>query len=194
MAGEKSDAGRQVTQLLHDWRAGDRAAAEELFRALYRELRIIAANRLRAERGGHTLQPTALVNELYLRLADREALRIEDRGHFFAIAARTMRRILIDYERARKANKRGGDLDRLSLSVVDQFKRSGSAEDLTILDDALSRLYELQPRAVHVVELRCFAGLQEREISALLGVSVNTVNRDWRFARAWLRSELACMG
>lgn len=193
MAGEKNDAGRQVTQLLRAWRAGDRAAAEELFRVLYRELRIIAANRLRAERRGHTLQPTALVNELYLRLADREALRIEDRGHFFAIAARTMRRILIDYERARKADKRGGDLDRLSLNVVDQFKGSRSAEDLILLDDALSRLNELQPRAAQVVEFRCFGGLQEREIAALLGVSVNTVNRDWRFARAWLISELTSM-
>jgi RNA polymerase sigma factor (TIGR02999 family) len=138
----------------------------------------------------HTLEPGALVNELYIRLLGSEPIAYRDRAHFFAIAAQTMRRILIDYARARTAEKRGGEQQRVSLTAVDGWSPVAASEDLIALDQVLSKLEKADPRAARVVELRFFGGLQEEEIAEVLGVSVITVKRDWRVARAWLIGRL----
>ena len=150
----------------------------------------MAARFLRGERGDHTLEPNALVNELCLRLLGGEPLAYGDRVHFFAVAAQTMRRILIDYARARVAAKRGGALQRVSLSGVDGWQPPGHGEDLLALDEVLAQLERMDTRAARVVELRFFGGLSEAEIADVLDVSVITVKRDWKAARAWLMARL----
>jgi len=181
---------QQITVWLTNWRQGDPQAPERLFAVVYPELRRIAARLLNNERDDHTLAPTALVNELCLRFFGGEPLSFQDRAHFFAIAAQTMRRILIDYARARIAGKRGGQPDHVRLSEVDGAAWVSRSEDVLVLDQALSKLEKADPRAARVVELRFFGGLQEEEVAEVLGVSIVTVKRDWKVARAWLVGHL----
>ena len=181
---------QQITAWLADWRRGNTQASERLAGAVHAELRQIAARFLRHERQGHTLEPHALVNELWIRLMGGEPVSYQNRAHFFAIAAQTMRRILIDHARARIAGKRGGDQQQVSLSAVDGWSPVAHYEDMLVLDQALSKLARADPRAARVVELRFFSGLQEDEVAEVLGVSVITVKRDWKVARAWLAGRL----
>ena len=190
MMEDRIPGSQKITVWLTKWRDGDQGAGERLFGAVYPELRRIAARFLRNERLNHTLEPGALVNELCMRLLGAEPIAYRDRAHFFAIAAKTMRCILIDYARARTAEKRGGEQQRVSLTAVDGWSPVAGNEDLLALDQALSKLEKADPRAARVVELRFFGGLQEEEIAEVLGVSVITVKRDWRVARAWLIGRL----
>ena len=180
----------QITSWLANWRNGDSDAADQLFAVIYPELRAIAERLLRRERNHHTLEPSALVNELCVRIFGSEPLEFQNRAHFLAIAAQTMRRILIDYARARATNKRGGEQERISLSAVGGHEPALSVEHLLALDSALSRLEKLDGRAARVVELRFFGGLREEDAAEVLGVSVITVKRDWKTARAWLMSQI----
>jgi len=144
---------------------------------------------MRSERADHTLQPTALVNELYLELLTRDQMDIKDRGHFFALAVQAMRRILVDHARAKRAHKRGGQQQRLDIECV-PLVNVENVQLMVELDEALNRLEKLDPRQCRVVELRFFAGLDEAEVAHLLGVSDRTVKRDWAMAKAWLYGEL----
>ncbi len=180
----------RVTQLLADWQRGDDEARDRLFELVHPELRRLAAAAARHERPDHTLDAPALVNELFLRLSASRQLTVDDRVHFFALAARTMRRILIDHARARVREKRGGDAERVTLSAVDGWAPARSIEDLLALEQALERLEVVEPRLAQVVELRFFAGLLEAEVASALGVSTITVKRDWKVARAWLLARL----
>ncbi len=181
---------QQITAWLADWRRGNTQASERVADAVHIELRQIATRFLRHERQGHTLEPHALVNELWMRLMGGEPVSYQNRAHFFAIAGQTMRRILIDHARARIAGKRGGDQQQVSLSAVDGWSPVAHYEDMLVLDQALSKLAVADPRAARVVELRFFSGLQEDEVAEVLGVSVITVKRDWKVARAWLAGRL----
>jgi len=170
-------------------RQGDRLALDELVTRLYPELRRRAAQYLRRERREHTLQPTALVNEAYLRLFDVEGLAWNDRAHFLAAMAQQMRRILVDYARARNAQKGPGG--RLRVALEDVARTDGPQPiDLLTIDQALTHLAVTDPRSSRVVELRFFGGLTELEMAEVLGVSVSSVKRDWLFARAWLLAHL----
>jgi RNA polymerase sigma factor (TIGR02999 family) len=170
-------------------RRGERSALEELVTLLYPELRRRAAQYLRRERRGHTLQPTALVNEAYLRLFRGDELEWNDRAHFLAAMAQQMRRILVDYARARNARKRPAAQVRVELLDVADFQH-WQPIDLLAIDQALTRLAAADPRASRVVELRFFGGLMETETAEVLGISIATVKRDWLFARAWLLDRL----
>jgi RNA polymerase sigma-70 factor, ECF subfamily len=180
----------QITSWLADWHAGDEGARDRLFAVVHPELRALAARLLQRERPDHTLEPNAVVNELYLRLVGGQPVSYQDRVHFFAIAAQTMRRILIDYARARVADKRGGQQQRVGLSAVDAASPAASSEQLLDLDTLLSELATTDPRAARVVELRFFGGLREEDVAEVLQVSVITVKRDWKAARAWLAVHL----
>jgi len=180
----------QITTWLTDWRAGDEGARDRLFAVVHPQLRVLATRLLQHERGDHTLEPNAVVNELYLRLVGGQPVSYQDRVHFFAIAAQTMRRILIDYARARVADKRGGQQQRVGLSAVDAASPAASSEQLLDLDTLLSALATTDPRAARVVELRFFGGLREEDVAEVLQVSVITVKRDWKAARAWLAAHL----
>ena len=177
---------------LRAWEQGDDGALERLLPLVYAELRSIAARHLVAERPGHTLQPTALVNEAYLRLRGLGETPWHDRTHFFAIASRIMRRILVDHARARAAQKRGADAPRVLLSDFhhEEIQPSMGAEELLDLDRALDELAAAEPRLAKLVELRFFSGLGIDEASSLLGCSTRTAKRDWVFARAWLLNRL----
>jgi RNA polymerase sigma factor (TIGR02999 family) len=180
----------QLTTLLLDWRQGNSAARDQLLAVVYKQLHALASRYLRSERRDHTLQPTALVNELYLRVfTQAEPITWQNRAHFFAVAAQTLRRILVDHARAHQAEKRGGAQIKLSLTAA-QGWAGERAEDFVAVDEALARLAQLEPRPAQVVELRFFGGLQENEIAEVLGVSTITVKRDWKVARAWLLSQL----
>jgi RNA polymerase sigma factor (TIGR02999 family) len=179
-----------ITTLIIEWRGGDQKARDELFALVYKELRIMAQHYLRLERPGHTLQPTALVHELYLRLVASEPVMWQDRAHFFAVAAQALRRILVDSARARHAGKRGGNQLKVSLTSANGWVDPRD-EDLLSLHQALVRLAELEPRAARVVELRFFGGLSESEVAEVLHISTITVKRDWRVARAWLMTHLS---
>ena len=180
----------QITRWLADWRQGNRDAGDRLAEAVYPELRQIASRFLHNERGHHTLEPNALVNELWIRLVGSETIQYQNRAHFFAIAAQMMRRILIDYARARIAEKRGGLQEQVTLTAVEGWNPIAQNEDILALDLALSRLEKADPRAARVIELRFFGGLQEEEVAEVLGVSIITVKRDWKVARAWLMARL----
>jgi RNA polymerase sigma-70 factor, ECF subfamily len=179
-----------VTGLLHAWGAGDGAALEALLPAVYDELRRQARRALRRERIGHTLQPTALVHEAYLRLVDQSRARWENRAQFFAVAAQAMRRILVDHARTRGRAKRGGGVTPVTLADADAPAASTTGVDALALDDALTRFAALDPRKARLVELRFFAGLSIPEAAAVIGVSEATAVREWAVARAWLRREL----
>jgi RNA polymerase sigma-70 factor (ECF subfamily) len=185
-----------ITELLHAWERGDAAAPEALARLVYAELRRRAASALRREADGHTLQPTALVHEAWMRLDGQRGARWESRTQFFAVAAQMMRRVLVDHARTRRALKRGAAPVQVTLGEVDRVGAAPDAAsatdsvDLLALDDALARLAELDPRKSRLVELRYFAGLSIPECAVALGVSQATVGREWAVARAWLRREL----
>lgn len=179
-----------VTALLAGLANGDAAASDALFPLLYEELRRVAHRQLRAERAGHTLCTTALVHEAYLRLVDQTRAQWVNRAQFLSVAARAMRRVLIDYARRYRAGKRGGGWDRLDLDDVD-VPVAERAESLLALDDALERLTVLNPRLTQVVECRFFGGMTEPEIADALGLTERTVRRDWVKAKAWLHDELA---
>lgn len=187
---EPESLSRQITVWLTEWRQGDDRARDRLFELVQPHLRQIASRLLHHERRDHTLEPHALVNELCVRLLGAEPITYAARTHFFAIAAQTMRRILIDHARARVAEKRGGAQQRLTLSAVDGWNPVTQNEDLMALDVALAKLETLDPRAARVVELRFFGGLTEDEVADVVGVSVITVKRDWKAARAWLMGRL----
>ena len=180
----------EITQLLLAWGAGDQTALDRLVPLVYDELRRLAQSQMRRERAGHTLQTTALIHEAYLRLIDARRVRLEDRTHFFSLAARLMRQILVDFARARGYQKRGGGARQISL---DEAMAIGPEldEDLVALDEALSALAVVDTRKAQVVELRFFGGLTEGETAAALDVSLETVKRDWRLAKAWLRARLS---
>lgn len=176
----------EVTQLLDKYRGGDRAALDHLLPLVYKELKQIATRALRSEREGHTLQPTALVHEAYLRMVGSENVPWQNRAHFLGCAARVMRNILVDHARARIADKRGGDAQRVTLSEA--FLQADRCDvDLVALDDALSALAAFDEEKGRIVEMRFFGGLTEEEIAEVLGVSERTVRRSWTLARAWLR-------
>ncbi len=179
-----------VTQLLHRCRAGEDDALEQLLPLVYDELHRIAEQRMRAERGDHTLQATALVHEAWLKLVDQREQNWNDRGHFLAIAATAMRRILVNHAHARRAAKRGGERQRITLDASAAVLEE-KADDMLALDEALTRMAVEFPDKARIVELSFFAGLTHAEIADVLGVSTRTVERGWRLARAWLRRDLA---
>lgn len=179
-----------ITQLLIDWGKGDQAALERLMPLVYSELRRLASNYLRRERAEHTLQPTALVNEAYLKLVDQRNARWQNRAHFFGIAAQLMRRILVDHARQRQAVKRGGvDQQRLSITSAEAVVKQPEI-DILALNEALDELAQMDPQQSRIVELKFFGGLSIEETAEVLGISHATVERDWKLARAWLRRQL----
>lgn len=179
----------EITQLLIAWNRGDQRARDELMPLIYEELRRIARGYLRRERNNHTLQPTALVHEAFLRLVDQRHIDWQGRAHFFGIAARLMRQILVNHAEARRAAKRGGSAERVSLSDLDR-EAVETDVDLVALHRALDELERLDPPQSRIVELRYFGGLTVEEIAEVMGISPATVKREWKMARAWLRREL----
>jgi RNA polymerase sigma factor (TIGR02999 family) len=182
-------AAQDVTQVLRAWTGGDAAALERLMPVLYAELRRTAAGYMRRERSGHSLQATALVNEVYLRLVNIRQVTYRDRTHFFTLAAQLMRRVLVDHARSRGYQKRGGGADRVELQESAVISPEPGV-DLVALDDALNELKKRDERKARVVELRFFGGLSVEETAAALDVSPQTVLRDWSLSKAWLRREM----
>ena len=180
---------RSVTALLGDWSRGDRSALDQLLPLVYAELRRIAARQLRRERVGHTLQPTALVHEVYLRLVDQRQGDWQNRAHFFGVAAQVMRRILVDHARRHNADKRGEGVRCISVDDARELPASSEVPILA-LDHALDRLESVDSELAKIVELRAFGGLTIDEAAHVLKVSPSTVKRDWRTAKAWLTREL----
>jgi len=174
-----------LTALLNRMRNGDRGAGDEAVELVYNELHRIASGQMKCERPGHTLQTTALVHEAYVRLMGADSLEIQNRGHFFAVASQQMRRILVDHARANQALRRGGGAAKVDLDQV-QLGTETRSIDVLQLDEALTELERLEPRAARVVELRYFGGYTDKEVVEALGVSLATVRRDWEFARSWL--------
>jgi RNA polymerase sigma factor (TIGR02999 family) len=183
----KLAASKPVTELLRAWSRGDAAAQDELLPLIYQELRRRAAAQLRRERRGHTLQPTALVHEAYLRLVDQD-VAWKSRAHFFSLASEMMRRVLVDHARGRKADKRAGGT-RVELDEALAISEERDV-DLVLLDQALAELSDLDPRHGRIVELRFFGGLTLEETASVLGISPATVKREWTLARAWLYGRL----
>lgn len=185
----------EITRLLKAWSGGQDAALEELMPLVHNELRRVARRYMKNERAGNTLQPTALVNEVYLRLVNVTELTWRDRAHFFAVAAEMMRRILVDAARARRAVKRGGHAERVNHSSAFDFDNlpdmsSSRDRELILIDDALEALAKMDPRKARVIELRFFGGLSVDQTAEALNVSPQTVMRDWKLARAWMTREL----
>ncbi|HLN00824.1 MAG TPA: sigma-70 family RNA polymerase sigma factor [Bryobacteraceae bacterium] len=180
----------EITGLLQAWSGGDTDALERIVVLVYPELRKIAKRCLASERTGHTLQATALVNEAYLRLIDIQRMQWHDRAHFFAVGARLMRRILVDYARSRGFAKRGGGARRVDLNEA-LIVSSEMDPALVRMDDALTQLAAFDPRKAKIVEMRYFGGLNADDIASVLGVSPQTVNRDWSLAKAWLAREMS---
>jgi RNA polymerase sigma factor (TIGR02999 family) len=186
LAGES-----KITQLLLKWGEGDEGALDQLTPLVYDELKLLARSYLRRRAFQNSLQPTLIVHEAWVKLIGQQQVRLQTRAQFFGLAAKIMRNMLVDYARERQAAKRGGDMRRLSLSVVAEY--AGQKQpmiDLLALDEALHRLAEINPRRSRGVELRFFGGLTTSEIAVALGVSEGTVERDWNLSRAWLYNEL----
>lgn len=183
-----SSLSRQVNELLLHWGEGDRKALEAILPLVYNELRRLARANLRQQRSNHTLQTTALVHEAYLRLAGEKSPQVQNRAHFLGIAAQLMRWILVDYERNRRASKRGAGLTRITLDQ--SIAAPQRSVDLLALDEALNRLAELDGQQSQIIELRYFGGLSIEDTSEFLGVSPATVKRSWASARAWLLREM----
>ena len=180
-----------VTELLHAWNEGDVEALGNLMPMVFAELKRMARIRFASERSDHTLQPTAIVNEVYLRLANQKAPSLVNRDHFLAYSGKMMRWILVDHARRRRSEKRGGDQPTICLSDdLDVEQAAAPIIDIIALDEALNRLERLEPRQSRVVELRYFAGLTIEETAALLGVSLSSVKQDWRMAKIWLYRDL----
>ena len=185
-----SSASTELTALLVQWSHGDRSALERLLPMIYDECRQIASRQLRHEHREHTLDPTALVHEAYLRLVDQRTATWENRAHFFGVVAQVMRRILVDYARARYAKKRGGAAVLVSLEAAAAESSDPQVADIVAIDDALGRLAARDPDQVRIIELRFFAGLSVEETAHVLARSPRTVKREWRLAKAWLYQEL----
>jgi len=181
----------QVTQLLQQWSEGDDSALAQLMPLVHDELHRLAHQHMRRESAGHVLQTSALINEAYLRLVDQPQIRWQGRSHFFGIAARLMRRILVDDARKRNAVKRGGSFIQVPLDEANTVVQEQAA-NVAALDDALQRLETIDERQGKIVELRFFGGLSIEETAEVLKVSPGTVMRDWTFARAWLRNKMSC--
>ena len=179
----------EITQLLAEWSNGNQTALDKLYPLVYDELHRMANRYMKRERKDHTLQTTALINEAYVRLVEQKDVHWENRAHFFAISAQIMRRILIDHARRHAYAKRGGGAQKVSLDET-AIVASGPASSILLLDEALNRLTQMDPRRGQVVELRYFGGLNNEEIAGVLKISENTVTRDWNMARAWLYQEL----
>ena len=183
------NSSNNITQLLSNAAEGEKSAMDQLFPLVYDELRRVSENQLRGERKNHTINATALVHEAYIRIAGNDNINLQNRNHFFVIAAKCMRDILIDYARKRNAAKRGGDHILITLNEQD-VEQEIRAEELIMLDESLEELQDEDPRVSKVVELKFFGGLTYDEIAGVLSVSVPTVRRDWRFARAWLSNAM----
>lgn len=179
----------EITRLLTEVTNGNRQAIDRLMPLVYSELRKMARRYLSRERRDHTLQPTALVHEAYLKLVDQKGAGWKDRAHFFALAAQVMRHILIDHAKKHIADKRGGGAGKLSLDVFDAIEKEQYPQ-LIVLDEALSRLQQSDPRQGQIVELRFYGGLTEEEVAEVIGISARTVKRDWSVAKAWLYREM----
>ncbi len=189
-ASSNKNTGNEITGQLFAWRAGDAAALEALIPAVYQELHRMAERHLRQENVGHTLQPTALVHEAYLRLIDQTQVEWQNRAHFFGVAAQMMRRILVDHAKTKHRAKRGGDVIKLSLDAALNYGKERAAE-IVALDDALEALAAFDERKSHIVELRYFGGLSVEETAHVLDISSQTVMRDWNLAKAWLYQQLS---
>lgn len=189
-----SEAPRSITGLLRDWRDGQAGAEKSLLAQVYDELRRLAGGRLRRERAEHTLQPTALVHEAWMRLAGAEEVEWQSRAHFFGIAARLMRQILIDHARARLADRRQGGLRVELTGAIDEAPADPAYVDVLAIHEALERLALFDERRARVLELRFFGGLERREIAEAIGITERMVKRDIVLAQAWLRRELALPG
>jgi RNA polymerase sigma factor (TIGR02999 family) len=185
MSSAGDPASGDLTRLLNRMQNGDKDAGDRAVALVYEELHRIAARQMRSEHGDRQLQTTALIHEAYVRLVGGQEIEIQNRGHFFAIASKQMRRILVDAARAEHAQKRGGPAVKVSL---DEMRISGGSRgpDLLALDDVLGELEQLDPRASKVVELRYFGGYTDKEVAEALGIALSTVRRDWEFARSWL--------
>jgi len=186
----KSASPSEITRMLQEWSDGKDEMLDQLMPLVYAELRRQAAGYLRRERRDHTLQTTGLINEAYLKLIDQRNVKWESRTHFFAIASQAMRRILVDYARARKTEKRGGDDIRLSIATAEKIAGDQKSVDLIALDEALTRLARIDEAQSRVVELRYFSGLSLEDTAKILNVSRATAAREWSMARAWLHREL----
>ena len=180
-----------VTQLLKAWSGGDQGALEELTPKVYVELRRMAAKYMRNERAGNTLQATALVHEVFLRLVEVDSVTWQDRAHFFAVSANMMRRILVDRARAKGMSKRGGGAIQPNLDDVPEVASRSRDREIVAIDEALDALAQIDPRKAKVIELRFFGGLSVEETAEVLRISPQSVMRDWKMARAWLMAELA---
>jgi len=180
----------EVTRLLEEASGGNRAAFDQLFPQVYAELRRLAQSKLQWEREGHTLNATSLVHEAYFRLVGQTRVEWKGRGHFFAIAAQAMRRVLLNYAEARAAKKRGGGAEHVEIDTMSELLSEEQSEELLALNAALEELARFNERGARVVEYRFFGGLEHQEVADLMGLSEATVRRAWRSARAWLRQEL----
>jgi RNA polymerase sigma-70 factor (ECF subfamily) len=187
---QHEDEATGITQLLVAWSEGRRDALDRLVPLLYEDLRRLAAGYMRHESPGHSLQPTALVHEAYVRLIDQRQVHWRNRAHFFGVAAGIMRRILVDHARSRRADKRGGEWDRVTL-VEDQVADRAQEIDVLALHESLERLAAFDSRQERIVELRYFGGLTIQEVAEVVGISEATVVRDWTIAKAWLRADLS---
>jgi RNA polymerase sigma factor (TIGR02999 family) len=188
---ETSPLPTEITAMLRAWDHNQGEASEELMRAVYQELRRQARYHLRRERVNHTLQTTALINEAYLKLVEQRSVKWESRTHFFALAAEMMRRILVDYAKAKYSQKRGGKEADLPLEAAFTIKTDEQDINFMALDQALNRLHKIDPQPAKIVELRYFGGLSVKETAQVLNISPATVKRDWAMAKAWLRYELS---
>jgi RNA polymerase sigma-70 factor (ECF subfamily) len=186
-----TDSAGEVTLLLTEMRSGSKDALERLLPLVYHELRRLAAHYMKDERPGHTLQPTALVHEAFLRLAGQDRANWQNRAQFMGIAGQIMRRILVDHARKRAASKRGGWAVTLNQAIGKQSTNVTQPEEILAVDEALARLEGVDPQQTRVVELRYFGGLSPAETAAAMGISLRTVEREWSIAKAWLRAELA---
>lgn len=186
---QSSPPREQVTRILADWSGGDPGAPEQLIPLVYEELRRLARSYLDRERPDHTLQATALVHEAYLQLVDQRTATWQNRAHFLGVAAQSMRHILVDHARTHRAEKRGGDQEKLAFDEGHEFSDERTI-DLVALDDALKDLASFDQRQSEIVEMRFFGGLTNEEIGEVLQISPRTIKRDWRLARAWLRREI----
>jgi RNA polymerase sigma factor (TIGR02999 family) len=185
-----NDKPQEISVILKDWSGGNRASADVLLTLVYDELRKIAGKYLRKERSGHTLQPTALVHEAYMKMIDISDINWQDRAHFFAVSANVMRHILVDHARAKLADKRGGDSERIALEDAISLSNEPNV-DLLAVDEALNELAGFDEQQSRIVELRFFGGLTIEETAHVVGISPATVKREWTMAKAWLHRKLS---
>ena len=186
-----TEKSQEISRILQQWSDGGKEASEKLMPLVYEELRRQASRYMRRERIGHTLQATALIHEAYLKLIDQRDVNWQNRAHFFGVAAQVMKRILVDYAKARHREKRGGEAENLPLDEARFVISDGKSVDLIALDEALTRFAEFDPQQAKIVELKYFAGMKIEEIAEALRLSPATVKREWNSAKAWLHSEIS---